>query len=240
MVLTSAFSSYSGCRQYQDDVAAARAAVGPNAPLVSRTRHYFNTPGYVAAQADAVRAALGRLLGGGRGARLVFTAHSIPLSMAATAGPTGSGYVRQLRWSAGLVAARVADLTGEAPWDLVWQSRSGPPSVPWLEPDVGEHVHALHDDGVRQIVLVPIGFTSDHVEVVYDLDVHLRARLADLPGLELARAATVGTDPRFVRQLRDLVAERVARSADRPALGVPSHDVCPRGCCPAPVRTAAV
>ena len=151
--------------------------------------------------------------------------------MAETSGPTGGAYVEALR-----TAAAIA---GDRPWDLVFQSRSGPPQVPWLEPDVGDHLEALYDEGVREVVLVPIGFTSDHVEVVYDLDVQARARIDAMhhAGFEVRRAATVGTDPEFVAMLRELVVERITATAELSDHGgVATHDRCPGTCCPPPPR----
>jgi ferrochelatase len=237
---TSAYTSFSGCRQYQDDLARARKAVGPGAPELDKLRHFFNHPGFVEPNADAVRAALATLPVQLRdGARLVFTAHSIPESMEAASGPRGHLYSAQLREAARLVAAAVR---GEgADFDLVWQSRSGPPSVPWLEPDVNDHLTALADAGTRAVVVSPVGFVSDHVEVLWDLDEEA-AETAGKLELAFARAGTVGADPRFVAMVRELVAERIDPAAPRRALGPmgPSHDRCPVGCCPAPRRPAAI
>jgi ferrochelatase len=171
--------------------------------------------------------------GAGPGAHLLFTAHSIPTVMADSSGPEGGAYVAALR----AACAGVVERLGTAqPWDLVFQSRSGPPQVPWLEPDVGDHLADLHARGVREAVMVPIGFTSDHVEVLYDLDVQAQERVAELPGLVAHRSATVGTDPEFVALLRDLVAERLA-GAELPSHGaVATHDRCPAQCCPPPPR----
>jgi ferrochelatase len=207
-VVTSAFPSYSGCRQYQEDL------VGPI--KVSKLRHYYAEEGHL----GPVRRNVAMASEGLHQPRLVFTAHSIPISMAAASGPDGGAYEQTLRIACATVA-------GDRPWDLVWQSRSGPPHIPWLEPDVGAHLQALYEDGTREVVVVPIGFTSDHVEVVYDLDVQLRAQV---PGdLALRRAATVGTDPEFVAMLARLVRER---RAGLPAPdGVALQDVCPAGCC---------
>ncbi|MGI5486844.1 ferrochelatase [Microtetraspora malaysiensis] len=217
--VTSAHRSYSGCRQYIEDIERARAAV-PGAPEIVKLRHFFDHPGFVAAMSDHTRAALERLPEGLRNrARLVFTAHSIPISMAETAGPAGGAYEAGLRRTASLVAAEVA---ADRPWDLVWQSRSGPPQIPWLEPDVCDHLEELHATGTEAVVLVPIGFVSDHMEVVYDLDVEATA-LAERLGLPLARAATAGTHPRFVRMISELMAE-------------PEPALCPATCCPAPAR----
>ena len=226
--VTSAFGSYSACRQYLDDIVAARAAVGEAAPVISKIRHFHDHPGYVRPHADAVRDALARVTAATDGpVRLVFTAHSIPTAMAATAGPTGGRYEAQLRETAALVA-------GDLPWDLVWQSRSGSPHTPWLEPDVNDHLVALAGAGVAGVVLSPIGFVSDHLEVVWDLDTEAAATAEKL-GLAYARAATPGTDPRFVSMIVDLVRERLVPGSPRAALGaVPTWDVCPPGCCPSP------
>ncbi|MDT7569905.1 MAG: protoporphyrin/coproporphyrin ferrochelatase [Actinomycetota bacterium] len=222
-IVTSAFPSYSGCRQYQEDVARAQV---DGLPRVTKLRHYYCEDGFVDAQARNVAAQLDGL----DKPRLVFTAHSIPLVMAQTSGPSGGAYVDALRTAAQLVADRV----GGPDWDLVFQSRSGPPQVPWLEPDVGDHLESLYAEGVREVVLVPIGFTSDHVEVVYDLDVQAAERAASLGGLTLRRAKTVGTDPEFVRMLVRLVAER-ATGPELDTHGcIATHDRCPAHCCPPP------
>ncbi|MGI5156021.1 ferrochelatase [Microbispora sp. CA-102843] len=223
---TAAYSSYSSCRQYLDDIARARAAV-PGAPEIVKLRHFYDHPGFVAAMADHTREALGRLPADAREqARLVFTAHSIPVSMARTAGPTGGAYEAQLRRAAELVTAQIGQerLDEGRAWDLVWQSRSGPPQVPWLEPDVCDHLETLHAEGVRSAVLVPIGFVSDHMEVVYDLDVEAAATAEKL-GMALTRASTAGTHPRFVSMVAELLAE-------------PEPAPCSATCCPAPVRPA--
>ncbi len=229
-VVTSAYPSYSGCRQYREDVWRARAEVGAGAPLVSKLRHYYAEPGFLDPIARGVASELAHL---GPDARLVFCAHSIPTSMAASSGPDGDGYETALRRACAAVVDRLPSPHG---WDLVWQSRSGPPSVPWLEPDVGDHLEALHARGVREAVMVPIGFTSDHVEVLYDLDVQAQERVALLPGMRARRAPTVGTDPQFVAMLRDLVVERI-EGTEQVDHGAPAtHDRCPVGCCRPPQR----
>jgi ferrochelatase len=153
--------------------------------------------------------------------------------MDATSGPDGHRYSAQVREAAGLVAAAAAP---ELEWDAVWQSRSGPPQAPWLAPDVNDHLEALAADGIRNVVVSPVGFISDHLEVMWDLD-NEAAGTARRLGLNFARAATPGTDPRFVAMVRDLVLERLDPAVPRHALGcVPTWDVCPRGCCPAPRR----
>ncbi|MEU4695899.1 ferrochelatase [Nonomuraea dietziae] len=211
---TSAFAGYSSCRQYYEDIARISVEGGPE---LVKMRHFGDHPGFVAAMADHTRQALDRL--GRDDARLVFTAHSIPVSMAETAGPSGGLYEAQLRRSAELVSRA---LGRDQPWELVWQSRSGPPQVPWLEPDVLDH---LRKTSAPAVVLVPIGFVSDHMEVVFDLDVEARQLAAEL-GLPLERAATAGTHPAFVRMVGELMAE-------------PEPVPCALTCCPAPVRRHA-
>ncbi len=222
---TAAFSSYSSCRQYREDIAAARAAVGDGAPEVDKIRPFHDHPGFVDPVVERVRVALAAVPAARRpDARLAFVAHSVPLAMAET-----SSYVPQLLESCRLVADR---LDGAHDWDLVWQSRSGPPHVPWLEPDVGDHLEALHGDGARDVVVVPIGFVSDHLEVRFDLDVEAAGIAAGL-GLNMVRAETVGAHPRYVRMIRELILERMAATPDRPSLGAlgPTHDVCAPDCC---------
>ncbi len=225
-VVTSAFPSYSGCRQYREDWWRARHEVGEHAPLVSKLRHYWAEDGFLGPMAANVAA-----IQPSPAARLVFTAHSIPVSMARASGPTGGAYVQTLRAAAAAVVARLDRSYG---WDLVFQSRSGPPRIPWLEPDVGDHLLALHAEGVREAVLVPIGFTSDHVEVLYDLDVQARQQVSHLSDFTLKRASTVGTHPDFVAMLRRLVVERLA-GEEQSSHGAPAtYDRCPVGCCPPP------
>ncbi len=232
VLVTSAFGSYSGCRQYREDLAAAAVTVGSSAPALDKLRLYFNHPGFIEPMADNVVAAVEAMPPTGGTAdpstRLVFTAHSIPVSMAA-----GCDYEAQLRDAARLVV-ETAGL--ELDHDLVFQSRSGPPSIPWLEPDVNDHLGALAADGVERVVLVPIGFVSDHMEVLFDLDTQAARTAAEL-GIAMTRAATVGTDPRFVAMVRQLVAERLD-CAQPVALGSrgPWPDECPPDHCPPPRR----
>ena len=207
---------------------------GTASARIDKIRHYHDHPGFIDPHADAVKAALEQLPSR-MAARLVFTAHSIPTSMNDASGPGGARrYETQLRETAALVAAEAAP---ELPWDLVWQSRSGPPSVPWLEPDINDHLEALAQDGVTEVVVSPIGFISDHLEVIWDLDEEARATAAKL-GLAYVRAATPGVDPRFVDMIRQLVDERVvAHSNVRHALGtVPTWDYCPADCCQSPIQ----
>jgi len=227
-VVTSAYSSYSGCRQYLDDIEAARAGAGEGAPAIDKVRAYYDHPGFVSPFVDAVTAARGSLPEVLRpDAQLVFTAHSIPEAMAA-----GCDYERQLDETARLVATGA----GFDSWTMAWQSRSGPASVPWLEPDVNECLEQLsRDRGVEAVVLAPIGFVTDHMEVMWDLDVVAAGTAAAL-GVRLARAVTPGTGPddRFVAMWQELLAERLKPGTARRALGRlgVGPDACPAGCCP--------
>jgi protoporphyrin/coproporphyrin ferrochelatase len=222
--VTAAFSSYSSCRQYQEDIARAQEEVGPDAPRVSTVRKFFNHPGFIETNADLVRAALAELGGATwETCALAFTAHSIPDAMA-----RHSAYEAQLRDAARQIAAAV----GAPRWDLVYQSRSGPPTQPWLGPDILDHLRTLRSAGVAAVVVAPIGFLSDHVEVLYDLDIEARHLAAEL-GLRMARARTPGTHPRFVQMIGELMAERLSGATERPRVGsMPAwHDVCPADCC---------
>ena len=218
--LTSAYSSYSGCRQYRENLFDAQQAVGPDAPAVSRLRMLYNHPGFVRANADHVREALARVPAG---SHIAFTAHSIPAAMA-----RNCAYEAQLRETARLVAEAV----GVEHWQVVYQSRSGPPQVPWLEPDVSDHLAALHAAGAPGVVLSPVGFVSDHLEVLYDLDVEARESAEQL-GLPLARARTAGTHVAFVAAIREAIAERLEPGSAKCALGRfgPSWDTCAPECC---------
>jgi ferrochelatase len=228
---TSAYASFSGCRQYHEDIARARVACG-GGPTAEKLPHYFDAPGFVQANADALAAAIASLPDGvGGTARLVATAHSIPESMAAVAGPQGHAYEAELTAAAERVVAEAAPGRG---FDLVWQSRSGPPSVPWLEPDVNDHLRALAAAGETAVVVFPVGFISDHLEVVWDLDNEAKETAAEL-GLAFARAGTAGTHPAFVAAIRELLEER--RAGGLPRLGTN----CPARCCfvQRPTRPAA-
>jgi ferrochelatase len=237
--VTSAYSSYSSCRQYLDDIKRARAEVGPGAPEIDKIRRFFNHPGFIEPFAENALAALDTLPADVReDAHLVFTAHSIPMAMADSSGPgEGRRYVAELTEAARLISERTDD--GSHPWTLAYQSRSGPPSQPWLEPDVCDHLGELAKSGSAAVVVIPVGFVSDHMEVRHDLDVEAAEAAASL-GLAFARAATPGTRPRFASMITELVRERVALlEASPPALGeisalgmigVPTQ-TCPDGCC---------
>jgi protoporphyrin/coproporphyrin ferrochelatase len=255
--VTSAYSSYSSCRQYLDDIERARVAVGPDAPQIDKIRRFFNHPGFIEPFADSARAALATLPADLREeAHLVFTAHSIPVEMAEASGPGGKGaragrgdggrYVAELTEAAGLIAERTG--AGAHPWSLAYQSRSGPPSQPWLEPDVRDRIGQLAKSGTGAVVVIPVGFVSDHMEVRHDLDVEA-AETADSLGLAFARAATPATSPRFASMISELVKERLALPdttvSDNTSpggtvfatalghLGVPSQ-TCPAECCGGP------
>jgi protoporphyrin/coproporphyrin ferrochelatase len=222
--VTSAYSSYSGCRQYREDVERAREAVGPGAPRVEKLRAFFNHPGFVGPNVENLRAALEEIPEERRAeARVAFTAHSIPAAMAA-----GCDYERQLLETCRLTASGA----GAAGWRLVFQSRSGPPTQAWLEPDILEHLRALKGEGVADLVVAPVGFISDHMEVLYDLDTEAR-QVSEEIGINMIRAATPGTHPQFVSMIRALILERFHLVVPRRALGTlgPSHDLCPADCC---------
>ncbi len=229
--VTSAFGSYSGCRQYLEDIARARAELGSAAPEVHKLRGFHDHPGFVEPLVEGVAAALARVPEPRRAAcQLVFTAHSLPRALAAS-----SPYEEQLAETAGLVAAAL----GRRDYSIAYQSRSGPPAQPWLGPDVLDHLGTLASQGARDVVIAPIGFVSDHMEVVYDLDVQAQERARGL-GLAMVRAATVGSHPRFVRMIGELVEERISGAGGRAHLGSgPAPDVCPASCCPPPSRRAA-
>ncbi len=204
---TSAYGSYSGCRQYREDVARAQAEVGEGAPQIDKLPSFHAHPGFISANASHLREAL---RGHSASVRVVFTAHSVPTAMA-----IGGPYVQQLQETAKLVASAV----GLAAHDFAYQSRSGPPGQPWLEPDIADYIRGIHAQGANELVIAPIGFISDHMEVIYDLDTEA-AQLCDELGLRMTRAKTVGTHPDFVRMIRDLM------------LGDPQ--ICAPGCCPPP------
>jgi ferrochelatase len=227
--VTSGYSSYAACRQYQQDLALARDAVGAAAPQLHKLRHFFDHPGFIEPQRDVVAAAVEAIDGARHPTtQLVFVAHSIPVSMATSAGPGGGLYVAQLREAARLVAAAAPELE----WTLAYSSRSGPPSMPWLEPDVNDLLRSLRGDGVTDVVVVPVGFISDHIEVRWDLDVEAAATAAEV-GLGFTRTDPPAADPRFVAMVRELVQERLDPSVEKRALSGlgPAHDVCPLTCC---------
>jgi ferrochelatase len=233
-VVQAAYSSYSSCRQYREDVMKARETVGENAPIVDKMRVFYNHPDFVEVNAERVREALGQFPENLRASvRVAFTAHSIPDSMA-----VNCNYVTQLTETCRLVA----EASGVAPenWSLVYQSRSGRPTDPWLGPDILEHIDELKNQGVEHLIVQPVGFLSDHMEVMYDLDEEALHR-AKGHGMTMVRAGTAGTHPRFVSMFAELIRERIEGLPERRAIGQfpANHDVCPVNCCLPPPRPAA-
>jgi ferrochelatase len=227
--VTSAYSSYSGCRQYRENIAAAQAEVGQNAPEVEKLRVFYNHPLFISANKNRIQAALDQIPAERRGqTQVAYTAHSIPLSMS-----NQSSYLQQLTETCRLVSESLG--IGADGWRLVFQSRSGRPEDPWLEPDVCDYLRDLKTSGATDVVISPIGFLSDHMEVLFDLDDEARAVCQEL-GLNMVRAGTVGVYPDFIRMVRELIEERISGSTDRCAIGQfgANHDVCPVDCCPAP------
>jgi ferrochelatase len=224
--VTSVFSSYSGCRQYLEDIERARADAGDGAPEVEKLRSFYNHPLFIEAEVDRVRAALDAIPADGRAnARLIYTAHSVPMAMAES-----SDYQKQLNESCRLVSEGL----GLSRWQLVYQSSSGSPGQPWLEPDIGDVLRGLEPGA--PVVVVPIGFISDHMEVIFDLDTEARA-IAEERGLDMVRAATVGVHPKFLSMIRELILEKMGQIEPR-SVGKygPNHDICRADCCPAPAR----
>lgn len=222
--VTSAYSSYSSCRQYLGDIERARESAGSNAPRVEKLRAFYNHPGFIEANVANIRAALEHFPEEARAkTEIIFTAHSIPESMA-----QHCEYETQLRETSRLIASAI----GTERWQLVFQSRSGSPSQPWLGPDVCDHLKGLHEAGVKDVVVAPIGFVSDHMEIVYDLDTEAMALAREL-GLNMVRAATAGTHPAFVEMIRELIMERIDPTSPRRSLGSdgPRGNVCQPGCC---------
>ena len=239
--VTSACNSYSSCRQYVEDIDRARASVGMDAPRIDKLRAFYNHPGFLEANIENVRAALEQIPRDRRAnAQIVFTAHSIPVSMA-----EHCEYEAQLQEASHLVAEGVSGGAGLAaevdavtsrakphPYKLVFQSRSGSPAQPWLGPDICDYLNELKSGGRTDVVIAPIGFVSDHMEIVYDLDTEARALCVEL-GMNMIRSATAGTHPDFIRMIRELIMERMDPAMPRRFLGTrgPAHDVCPPDCC---------
>jgi len=222
--VTSAYSSYSSCRQYLEDIERARETVGPGAPRVEKLRAFYNHPGFIAANVANVRAALEQIPEERRAeAQVLFTAHSIPESMA-----QNCDYEGQLKETSSLIA----NTAGIEKWRLVFQSRSGSPAQPWLGPDVCDALRELRAEGVKDVVVAPVGFVSDHMEIVYDLDTEAMTLCREL-GLNMVRAATAGTHPAFIEMIRELIMERIDAATPRRYLGTngPRDEVCPPGCC---------
>jgi protoporphyrin/coproporphyrin ferrochelatase len=227
---TSAYSSYSGCRQYREDIERAQSEVGAGAPQVEKLRAFYNHPGFIEPNVLNVKEALTRIPEERRAqTRIAFTAHSIPLSMA-----THCDYEAQLQETCRLVAEGV----GLTNWRLVFQSRSGPPTQPWLEPDICDYLTELKEAGTTDVIIAPVGFISDHMEVLYDLEWEARALCAKI-NLNMVRASTVGAHPVFIEMILELIQERINPETPRRYLGTrgASHDVCPVDCCQMSART---
>ncbi|MEM1070828.1 MAG: ferrochelatase [Planctomycetota bacterium] len=221
---TSMFSCYSGCRQYRENIAAAQEEVGEGAPIVEKVRMGFNHPGFIATMAHSVRDAIDSLPAKSSEATVLFTAHSIPISMS-----DNCDYVKQLTEACRLVA----EACGMTNWRLVYQSRSGPPHQPWLEPDICDTIEEMHDaKQLTSVVVCPIGFISDHMEVMFDLDEEA-AETCEERQIPFARASTAGTSHSFIGMIRNLIEERTGRIGSKDALGELGawHDVCPVNCC---------
>jgi ferrochelatase len=222
--VTSAYSSYSSCRQYLEDIERARESVGPGAPRVEKLRAFYNHPGFIEANVANADAALEKIPEDKRAAaQIVFTAHSIPKLMA-----QHCDYEAQLRETSRLIAKAMAAEN----WRLAFQSRSGSPAQPWLGPDIGDALRELRAEGIQDVVVAPVGFVSDHMEIVYDLDTEAMRLCRDL-GMNMVRAATAGTHPAFVEMIRELILERLDSATTRRSLGSdgPRGDVCQPGCC---------
>lgn len=254
---TSAWGGYSGCRQYHEDIARALDALAERVPasadnpmLLRKLPQYWAEPGFVAAGRAALRRAVAALPGANPVPRLVFTAHSVPAAADAASGPAGAGseptgnpetgeqvecYGGHL-YSRQVYAAASAAADGADSFDQVWQSRSGPPQVPWLEPDICDHLDDIADAGVRQVVVSPVGFVSDHLEVIWDLD-HEAAETAQRRGMDYVRADTVGTDPGFIEMIADLIDRYADGGGDITAMGCGDNGAfCRERCCVPPAR----
>ncbi len=221
---TSIYSCYSGCRQYRENIVNAQASLGENAPEVHKLRMAFNHPLYIDASVDRVKTALSEIDAERHSqTHFIFTAHSIPMAMA-----QGSKYSTQLYEACRLIMEQV----GDNPWKLVYQSRSGPPSQPWLEPDICDYLEELIEQSdVSEVVIMPVGFVSDHMEVLFDLDTEAKEKCEEL-GIKMARAKTVGTHPSFISMIRELIVERTDRTEKRAIGQMPANwDVCPQDCC---------
>lgn len=226
---TSGFSCYSGCRQYRENIVDAQKYVGEGAPRVDKTRMFYNHPLYIEVCAENLNNALAQFPEDERDdVAIAFTAHSIPMGMA-----RNSDYEVQLMEASRLTA----QMAGVENWNLVYQSRSGPPHIPWLEPDILDYMDELNEQGVKNMVILPIGFISDHMEVMFDLDVEAKEK-AEEHAMKMVRAASAGTHPKFISMIRELIVERMTENPERRALGErgPNHDVCPVNCCLPGVR----
>lgn len=242
--VTSAYSSYSGCRQYREDIEQAIAHVGETAPSIDKIRVFYNHPDFIAANATHLQKAIDKFpQEQQQNLHIAFTAHSIPHSMS-----NSSDYEQQLQETCRLVTEKIG--FPKERWQLVYQSRSGRPTDPWLEPDILDHIKTLKQNeteqnnveqkNVEQLVIMPIGFLSDHLEVLFDLD-NEAVQLANELGIVTERAATVGTNPQFIRMIGKLITERTKNSEPK-AVGCfeAHHNLCPTNCCPAPQKQKSI
>jgi len=221
---TSGFSCYSGCRQYRENIMNAMDIVGDDAPQVDKIRVFYNHPGFINPNIENLKNSLAQFPEAERDSvHVIFTAHSIPMGMA-----KNSAYEVQLAEACRLVT----EGAGTSNYKLVYQSRSGPPQVPWLEPDILDYMEEIHAQGIDKIAILPIGFISDHMEIMFDLDTEAIEKAEEL-GMKMVRVPTVGTHPDFVTMIRQLIQERMTANPERLALGErgPNHDVCPLNCC---------
>ncbi len=231
--VTAAISSYSSCRQYRQNIMDACVAAGDDAPVIDKIRVFYNHPDFIAANVIRVQDAVGKLPDAAQSDyRILFTAHSIPMSMA-----NNCSYVNQLNESCRLIAEKLG--LRQEQWQLCYQSRSGRPEDPWLEPDILDVINTIPEQSSQGVVVVPIGFLSDHMEVLFDLDIEA-ADLCQTRQIAMQRAGTVGTHPQFVEMVTKLILERLQPTTIRESIGNygPSWDVCPTNCCPAPARSA--
>lgn len=227
--VTSAYSSYSSCRQYRENIATALDQLGEQRALqIEKLRAFYNHPGFIDANVDLIENSLQQFSDSRPDVHIAFTAHSIPTSMAASC-----DYESQLEEAAQLIASKV----GSTNWQVCYQSRSGPATQPWLEPDICDHIRALHAKGVNKLVIAPIGFVSDHMEIKFDLDTEAQELCQQL-GVQMVRAKTAGTHPSFVKMIRQLIQEKIDSGTERLALGSqgPRADECAQNCCPAATR----
>src|SRR5687767_12864567 len=226
--VTSAYSSYSSCRQYLENIEVARASIA-DAPQVDKIRAFYNHPEFIRASAEQIEAVLAEVPEPQREyLHVVFTAHSIPQSMAASC-----DYAKQLQEAARLVFLQLGDgKAAPSGYSLAYQSRSGSPAQPWLEPDISDHLNTLKVAGITDVVVAPIGFVSDHIEVLYDLD-HEAQEVAKQLGINMRRARTAGSHPAFVKMVRELVLERMDQTMQRRFQGNGGirPDFCAPGCC---------
>lgn len=221
---TAMYSCWSGCRQYRENIYNAQQEVGEGAPVVDKIRMAYNHPLYIEASAERLQDAWDNIPDERKSAaHVIFSAHSIPMGMA-----NKSAYVDQLMETCRLIG----EMTGLEDWELVYQSRSGPPHQPWLEPDIVDHLDYLNSEGVKDVVVMPVGFISDHMEVIYDLDTEA-LQAAQEWDMSMVRAGTVGTHPKFIEMIRELIVERMSANPERRAIGLrpANHDICPPDCC---------